>query len=79
MEGKPFILRPIHVLVWEKLKAFKEAYGFSPDYKQMCGDCKIARGTLARVYTDLESLGAIKRQRGRKNAVEPVMHPRRLT
>lgn len=79
MIGKPFTLRPTHILVWEKLKAFKEVYGFSPGYKQMCDGCKIARGTLARIYRELESIGAITRQKGRRNAIETVTHPAKLT
>ena len=79
MKDKPFILRPIHVMVWEKLDAARKVNGFSPSYQQMCIDCGISRTTLAKVYRELETLGAIKRQRQRERSIETVANPIKLS
>lgn len=78
MEKKPFILRPIHVSVWEKLDEFRKVSGFSPSYQQMCIHCGLSKTTLSKVYQDLESIGAITRQKGRERSVESVKHPKEI-
>lgn len=79
MDDKPtFILRPVHILVWENLNAFKQANGFSPQYKEVCAACKISRATLAGVYRDLEAIGAIRRQKMKERSIETIKHPKEL-
>lgn len=69
----------MHVFVWERIDAFRKANGYSPSYKQMCEDCKIAsKSTLAKIYRDLERLGAIRRQPFKERSVETLTHPKDL-
>lgn len=75
--SKP-IVTPSHIFVWEKLSAFKVANGFSPSYSQMQESCHISKATLAKIYNELEAMGSIRRETGRRYSIETLVHPSQI-